>query len=235
MKKLLLLFPTRYRVELAQKAFKSIKDNAVNSDVVFCFQANDSCLNDYKAVFCGEKHIVCGDIGLSGKVNALVEKYFDPEIYDATFIHNDDQVVMTPEFDRLLLERLDKKEKESGHRLWILDWNDGIHHGNLCQSFATKEMLEIQEGKYFTGEMRHYFNDNIYKDVGTACGILEYVPEVFIEHRHPDVGKAVRDKGYLESMAHTNEDRVAYAKWKSETAPVLIAKMKRYIEERKNG
>jgi hypothetical protein len=57
------------------------------------------------------------------------------------------------------------------------------------------------------------YADNVWKDLGDGAGCLSYVPDVIIEHRHPDAGKAPVDDTYARGNAYYDADRVLYRAW----------------------
>ncbi len=64
--------------------------------------------------------------------------------------------------------------------------------------------------------LRHLYIDNAWKDLGLACHILNYLPDVVIEHVHPVAQKAAWDAGYAR-VNHPDldaQDRAAYLAWR---------------------
>jgi hypothetical protein len=58
----------------------------------------------------------------------------------------------------------------------------------------------------------HMYCDNFWRDLGQAAGCLSYLPDVAIEHLHPDAGKADWDASYRDSNAASRyaADKAAY-------------------------
>jgi hypothetical protein len=216
--KICVLLPTRMRPDGFRKALDSyLKNKTERSDIYFSFQNPEAThlqenFNILKERNLLDKVWLLGNIGLTNKINFLVEKN---DGYGAYMILNDDQIIHTKDFDEILWQKLEELEKKSGHRLWILHWKDGIQDEKLCQSFLTKEMKDILGSYYPKGFMRHLYSDNMYHFIGGQCGILNYMPNIFIEHNHFINKKAEVDQSYQESNSQEAyaRDGNFYAKW----------------------
>ena len=226
MKKLAVLCPSRNRPEGLKSAYESWKTNSVQSDIFFCFQDNDDSLNVNIKIVEGHSYIIESDIGLAAKANKLCD--LNPG-YDAYMVLNDDQIIQTNRWDGILLDELVQLEESNGHRLWILHWRDGIQDQKLCQGFVTKEMLAITGSFFPRNYMRHLYIDNYFMFIGESCGILKYIPEVFIEHLHYSVGKSPLDASYMQtnSLEALARDGAAYRKWVNEQGLEIVSKINR--------
>lgn len=230
--KLCVLLPTMGRPEGLLEAIKSYEKNSSNySDLKFGFscmdktlQANLNILRENGYSFDDDIWLY-GDVGMCRTVNLMAKEDFPG--YGAYMILNDDQIIHTKDFDKLLMNKIDELEKQSGHRLWIPHWKDGINDGKLCQSFATKEFLEVTGSYYPDGFMRHLYSDNMYQFIGENCEILHYIPELYIEHNHPCVGKNKTDDTY--KRTNSNElyasDGAQYARWLNVMAMPICKKI----------
>lgn len=61
---------------------------------------------------------------------------------------------------------------------------------------------------------QHQFLDNALVDLYGGAGMLHHVPEVWIEHCHPDFGKAAHDDTYGVMRSTFDGDRAMYELWK---------------------
>lgn len=214
-KKLCVLCPSRERPKLLKRMLDSYHKNSVQSDIYFAFELNDTDLHENVKVIGNKyknKYWLLSDIGFARKVNILCDEYPG---YAAYMILNDDQVIQTKGWDKILLNRLNKLKKESGHGLHILHWRDGINDNKLCQSFVTKEMKELLGSYYPRRYMKHLYTDNMYYFIGTQCGLLNYVPEVYIEHLHVCKDRTLIDNNYLKTQNKQayERDSQLYVKW----------------------
>ena len=216
------LLPSRFRPAGLRRAAESWRAHSVESDIVFGFQEDDPDLAENVAIAGGYPHHLFENIGLAAKANALCEAMPG---YAGYMILNDDQIIHTPGWDRVLLDAIDEFARDRGHRLVIPHWRDGIHDERLPQGFVTAELLAITQSYLPRGYMRHLFTDNYFKFIGETCGMLRYVPEVFIEHLHFVNGKAKPDANYAEtqnSVAY-RRDEAQFRRWMNEGALPMMA------------
>lgn len=236
--KLCVLLPTMSRPDGLIDAVKSYEKNSCQySDLKFGLSCMDSELqNNINTIIdlgynLDDDVYIYGDVGMCRTVNLMAKEDFPG--YGAYMVLNDDQIIHTKEFDKLIMKTLDDLERESEHRIWILHWKDGINDEKLCQSFATKEFLEITDTYYPDGFMRHLYSDNMYQFIGENCGILHYMPEIYIEHNHPCVGKAAFDETYQRTNSKKlySRDGVMYAEWLNRMALPLCKKIHEKINK----
>jgi hypothetical protein len=209
------------------------------SDIVFAFQIDDDTSNAYinhiKDKY-NDRFWLYGNVGFVVKVNGLAADYPG---YDAYMVLNDDQVIQTKDFDKILMDKLEELEKQEGHELFILSWRDGINNEKLVPSFATAKFIELMGSYYPKRYMRHLYTDNMYQWIGdqvkakTGLQIIHYLPEVFIEHRHFFNNKAEVDKGYQETnnTEAYQRDYQLFEAWKAEQGVALIARMCEYLDK----
>jgi hypothetical protein len=209
------LMPTRFRSAGLGRAYESWRKHSEASDIVFGFQEDDPHLDENRAIVGDARAMLFGNVGLAAKVNALCEA---TPGYAGYMVLNDDQVIHTPGWDRILLGTIDAWQAERGHRLVIPHWRDGLHDRKLPQGFVTDALLEATGSYYPRGYMRHLFTDNYFLVLGQMCDLLSYVPQVFIEHLHLANGKAPMDANYAEtqSKAAYDRDREAFERWRRE-------------------
>ncbi len=63
-------------------------------------------------------------------------------------------------------------------------------------------------------ELRHFWMDNYWLELGRAAGCLRYVPEVLIEHLHPAWKTADDDATYQRGSRHASHDKELFARWR---------------------
>jgi hypothetical protein len=61
--------------------------------------------------------------------------------------------------------------------------------------------------------LRHYYADNVWRDLGQSAGCLHYLPGVIIEHLHPLATGDQPDGTYLDAYRGYEADRSAYQQW----------------------
>lgn len=100
--------------------------------------------------------------------------------------------------------------------------NTGIAYGNdLHQGpnlptavFMTSDIVKAL-GYFCPPGLVHMYLDNAWKDWGTAMDRLRYLPQVIIEHLHPDAGKATHDERYEETNTMMEPDHLAFGQYQS--------------------
>lgn len=112
--------------------------------------------------------------------------------YDFYMIINDDI-----EFKTLLWDsKLAKKGK--------ITWGNDLFQGdNLCTFPMIDGDIARALGWLQCPRINRYYGDMVWKEIGKQLGILEYIPEVVIEHKWEGVSHPGDNK----------DDRLAYVKW----------------------
>jgi hypothetical protein len=64
--------------------------------------------------------------------------------------------------------------------------------------------------------LSHWFVDSVWRDLGHAAGCLRFLPDVVVDHRHPNVpGSGARnDRTYSDAARGFAADLAAYQKWR---------------------
>lgn len=133
----------------------------------------------------------------------------------------DDNIPVTQEWDRILLERLDR----DGHGfvygrdgVWDHTYGDP-YRGQLVLPTACVMTIETWRTLGFVSPpgLTHLCIDVAWRDLGLAAGCLFYEPAVLIRHFHR-VSGAPDDETYREAndnRAQVRADNIAVTKWKA--------------------
>jgi hypothetical protein len=158
---------------------------------------------------------------LAGWTNKIARQYAGE--YRALASLGDDHVPRTVGWDGLLLEALDN----------LNDTGTGIAYGNDLhqgENLPTAPVIssDIVEALGWMCEpsLAHMCVDDVWRDLGRGAGCLAYVPQVVIEHLHPDAGKAATDDTYTGSLAGAGADREAYERWRQQRMADDVAKIR---------
>lgn len=81
-------------------------------------------------------------------------------------------------------------------RYTIAYGDDLFQRQNLPTAVLMDSMIIRQLGFMVPPGLIHLYLDNFWRDLGNALGTLCYVPNVIIEHMHPQAQKAEWDQGY---------------------------------------
>jgi hypothetical protein len=71
-------------------------------------------------------------------------------------------------------------------------------------------------GWFCEPSLHHWFVDSVWRDLGHAAGCLRFLPDVVVDHRHPNVpGSGARnDRTYSDAARGFGADMAAYQKWR---------------------
>lgn len=138
---------------------------------------------------------------LTGWTNCLALRYADEYLYLASL--GDDHLPHTLGWDRKLTEA------------GAIAYGNDLHQGeNLPTAVVIRSDIVVALGWFCLPAVRHYYCDNVWKDLGEGAGCLAYCEDVFIEHEHPAWGTAPSDPTYIEAFDRQwSADGAAYDAW----------------------
>ena len=146
-----------------------------------------------------------------GEIFAKVFEKYPTEAYYGMVA--DDVVPETSGWDVIMAETCQPDKIVWGY--------DGIQNDNLpVHPFIGGDLLR-QLGWWAAPGLKHWFVDNVWKNMADAlqCGV--YLPQVRMVHHHHVNGKAVMDKIYRDQPDHAADQR-AYQKFMAEQFPAII-------------
>jgi hypothetical protein len=203
---LLVIVPTRGRPANALRLREAVLETAPGVELRFGVDDDDPALDEYRAAKL-PMH-VGPRLGMCGTLNALAVDHapFRPYL---GFL-GDDHLPRGP-WAEPICEALE--ELGTG----IVYGNDLFQGPNLPTAvFMTSDIVRSL-GYMAPPTLRHLFLDSCWLDWGRALDRIRYLPEVVIEHMHPQAGKAAWDGGYHECNggAMWEHDETAYAEYKA--------------------
>lgn len=213
----LIIMCSKSRPDRAAKAWAAIKENAVESDFLMVISKDEE--NLYPEIDGVMKEIVPTGCYSNQKIQIVYPKYQDK--YSVFFAIDDDCVVKTPEFDKILTEPLDK----IGYG--IAYGNDGMQGEKLpTKPVMTTNICKIL-GYPNPPDLLHLYSDNFYKRLGELLNSLHYFPDVIMDHEHYLNGKAEMDSTYKETNhpALFEHDKRVFDKYMLEKFAIDIAKL----------
>lgn len=77
--------------------------------------------------------------------------------------------------------------------------DDMMNGSGLCTSWMVSTEIVKALGWMMLPTCQHMYVDTAIMELGEATGRIAYVPEVIIEHCHPNIGKGVIDQTYRDS------------------------------------
>lgn len=157
---------------------------------------------------------------LCGTLNDTVTRLKDTP--RAVGFMGDDHLPRTQGWDTAILDAL-------------TEFGSGIAYGNdLLQgerlptaAFITADIVRTL-GWMVPPGLIHLYADDAWLALGQAMGRLRYLPDVVIEHLHPDAGKAGRDAGYDEANAPAvgTADKATFEAWRADGLPSDLQRLR---------
>ena len=119
----------------------------------------------------------------------------------------DDMVPLTDGWD----ERLCEAAGPAG-----MAYPDDRRRADIPEAVVISTSLVRALGWCCEPTLHHWYIDSVWADLGRAAGCLRFLPDVVVEHRHPNVpGSGARpDATYSEAAAGFAADLAAYQKWR---------------------
>ena len=216
-KELLLSLCTRERPKAAAAFIKQWrKTTSGRSQLVVAMEIDDKTMNEYHLP---EDAIhLTGMFGSQGAaINAVLETFHDYQYY--AFL-SDDHRLNTPGWEDMVIDKI----KDGG----VAYGDDGFQGVNLPTSAFWHGDTLRAVGYVAPPGMTHMYIDNVWKDLGEGIGRLYYMPEVNVEHLHPDAGKAKKDERYhaVNNPTVYSRDFEVYKKWLVDEYPNAVNRMK---------
>lgn len=221
---LLVIVPTRGRPENAARVVQAWKDtNAfTHARLLFAVDDDDPTLPRYaEVVTAADAPVTAETYGnwqpMVPKLNAAAVRHANS--YTALGFAGDDHLPRSPGWAATYLHHL------ADLRVGIVHGDDGRWHGQLGTEWAMSAVIVQRLQKMVPARVDHLYCDNAIQRLGRDAECLRYLPEVLIEHMHPDVGKAETDASYraVNSPMQYSRDRVGYQRWTRFARPADVA------------
>lgn len=92
--------------------------------------------------------------------------------------------------------------------------NDG-RRDDIPEAIVIGTKLARALGWVCEPSLSHWYVDNVWRDLGAGAGVLSYLPDVHVTHKHPNVpGGDPGDPTYWEAAERMSADMAAYQKWR---------------------
>lgn len=204
MKKLLIIVPTRERVEKMEEFYEAFSSTSLIADLCVGLDDDDEANYPRKE---GVIYEVNPRLRMNGTLNLLAKKYADE--YEYIGFLGDDHRPRTRGWDKILVEEIE------GVKHGIVYGNDLFQGQDLPTSVILNASIIRVLGYMSPPALTHLYLDNFWKDLGKNLGSLFYRDDVIIEHMHFSLGKSKADDLYMEvndpKMFH--RDRTQYQQY----------------------
>jgi hypothetical protein len=172
--------------------------------VRFAFDEDDPLLEASIAAARGCSYMVGPRDTLTGWTNKLAKRHRDAP-YQGSF--GDDHVPVTDGWDERLLEAL---EKMGGGYAYPND----LCRDDIPEAVVISTPVVAALGWFCQPSVTHWYNDNIWRDLGAAAGRLAYCRDVIVKHENPRVTGGPSDATYTDAGGKFAADLAAYQRWR---------------------
>lgn len=212
----MVMIPTRHRRELAERCLDSFRETAADADIVLVTDDDDE---DYAGI--DAQVITVPRDNLVTAVNTAAAQ-LAPHCR-ALMIGADDAVFVTPGWDKLLMMGLDDLGG-SGYA-----YPDDRRRADIPEHCVISSDIVLELGWFAEPSMGHYYIDNVWAELGRRTGLIRYVPQAVVEHRHYSITSGVvRDATYAEAeQSWGDHDLEAFQSWMRKDLPMQTARLRR--------
>jgi hypothetical protein len=151
--------------------------------------------------------VIGGEGGVIAAFNSVPHELISQ--YRIVGMFGDDVRMKTRAWDKLVVEKLAGK---SG----LVYGRDGHQDAKLCtHPFITSDIFHAL-GFIYPSQLHHFCGDNYMMQLLQPIGKVQYLPELYTEHLHPDAGKSPLDDTYSKSREWWDRDLAAWKRYQDE-------------------
>ncbi len=210
----MIILPTKGRPQNLRRFVSAYLRTGGSLPIYVVFDAKDAFrYNDVKTPANWVRAAAPSGTPLGGIFDLIFKKYPNEDYYGMVA---DDVVPETEGWDVALSEAC-KPDK--------IAWGeDGIQNERLpVHPFIGGDLVR-KLGWWAAPNLKHWFVDNVWKDLTVALNNGVYLPNVKMIHHHIVNGKAQNDRTYDDQPSH-DDDYFNYMKFKNEEFPQLIKRL----------
>lgn len=209
---LLVITPSRGRPKNIARLLDAIRETSrITTHLHVCVDDDDPELGNYRYVF--DKAGRDGDVLESGPRKGLADWTNEIAVrrageYPFLASLGDDHVPRTPGWDKALARGI----ADMGGTGFTYPWDgtrEDIPEAVVMSSDIVKEL-----GWMCLPELRHWYVDNVWADLGHGTGRIRHQRAVAVDHVHPATGKAKADGTTRDNGKSLEKDRDAYYEWR---------------------
>ena len=222
MTSLLVMLPIRSRPEKIPGVIKSFEETTTRdtTELLFISDGDDDSYKDT-------------DFGGHGHAVLTPREYLIPKMnrtalsmagdYDAIMSAQDDNIFVTPGWDDIMLKVLE------GMGGTGMVYPDDKRRQDIPEIIMISTNIITGLDWFAAPFLNHYYADHVWSDLGRGAGLLRFVPEAVVEHKHYSVSA---DTPY-DSLYHETEDKFgaadleAYRQWHATLRPFQVSQLRR--------
>lgn len=210
----MIIMPTRGRPESVKRFARCYVETQASEPLTMVIDHDDKSYDKLELPPQFTVKVMPPHGGIGDCFNAMLEEHPDEVVYGVVA---DDVVPQTPHWDQLL---------KTACLPFGLSWgNDGVQGEKLCTHPFIAGDLARAIGWIAYPKTKHWFVDNVWKDIAIGVGHAAYLPDVHTPHFHVMNGKAELDETYMNQPSR-ERDFQAYAEFKKLHYEPLIARLK---------
>jgi len=207
------LTPSRGRPErFSEMALSALNISEGSVEVILGLDDDDPKKHDYIQKATWDEYHTGLRVSLSEWTNKLaglvLQREFPPEYLISM---GDDHVVQTYDWHKKLRDSIKKMDGPG------FAYGDDLMNGSgLCTSWMVSSEIVKALGWMMLPKCQHMYVDTAIMELGEATGRIAHVPEVIIEHRHPNIDKAEIDQTYKDNnnAEQYERDLIGFRQWR---------------------
>ena len=225
---LLVIVPSRGRPQNVARLLDAVHETRrARTHVHVAVDDDDSALDAYQDMWNG--HAGSGDwlgVGARDGLIGWTNKIAVENAADYRFLASlgDDHLPRTKGWDTALIRAIE----DMGGTGIAYPW-DGVRE-DIPEAVVMSSNIVTALGWMALPDLRHYYPDNVWADLGRGAGCLRHCRAVWVEHVHPATGKAVPDQTNRDNAKSISADKVAYLQWRSERMAADVATVRGLCE-----
>jgi|SRR5687767_2311839 len=206
MSNMLVIIPSRGRPDNIERFYQSCIKTKAKVDILVGIDKDDERHQDYLNL---EKRLdgnsedvvikcwVSPDRKRFGPtLNYIAKQNYD--IWKYIYWCGDDHLPITDHWDQKYRDELDRLGTG------IVYGNDLVMGPAIPTQMAMTSNIVKALGYAVPEGFVHLYIDNYFLELGKACSMISYMPDVIVQHLHPCAGQAVEDKTYQEANSKEN-------------------------------
>lgn len=155
-------------------------------------------------------------MGLAGWTNRLAFAHMDSAAHLASV--GDDMVPVTVGWDEMLITACGPGG---------MAYPNDKRRADIPEAIVISAPVVRSLGWFCEPSLHHWYVDNVWSDLGRAAGCISYLPDVIVEHKHPNVPGGDRpDATYHDASGRWEADLAAYQNWRLRRMRDDVAKVR---------
>lgn len=95
-----------------------------------------------------------------------------------------------------------------------MSYPDDGRRDDVPEAVVVSTVIVKTLGWFALPSLEHWYVDNVWADLGSGAGCLAYLPDVRVDHRHPNVTGERGDRTYWDAGRKYGADLAAYQRWR---------------------